>query len=145
MKKLIYLFSMLLITALTSVSLASCSNDDEDGTKVDGQKVSASDLIGKSFSKKSISYTDYDDVPYKEEETHTITFTSSSNCVHDAKGYDYIWDFGYKKRWWNHSYNCTYTISGSTITVYNYRDNEDKEFTYTGSSIVCGDEVFNEN
>lgn len=141
MKKIIYLFSMLLIASMTSVALTSCG-DDEENSDVGGQEVSTSDLIGKSFSCKTTSYTDYDDVPYKEECTNTITFKSSTSCEHYAHGYDYIWDYGYKKSYWNHTYSCTYTVSGSTITIYSYNGSETKKFTYTGSSLVCGDEVF---
>jgi len=83
-------------------------------------------------------------MPYKEEETHTITFNSSTSCVHYKKGYDYIWDYGYKKNWWDATHYCTYTVSGSTITIYEYEGSGSgsESFTYTGSSLICGDKVF---
>lgn len=142
MKKFIYLFSMLIMASLTSATFTSCGDDEEDDIDVDGQKVSASDLVGKSFTYKKTSYTDYDDVPYKEEETNTITFNSSTECVRYQKGYDYTWDDGWKKGWYNHTYYCNYTVSGSTITIYDYNGYDDQTFTYTGSSLVNGTEVF---
>lgn len=141
MKRKIYLFAMLLIASMASVALQSCG-DDEESSEYGGQNVSTDDLIGKSFSCKTTSYTDYDGVPYKEGQTNTITFKSSTACERYAKGYDYIWDDGYKKSWWNHTYSCTYTVSGSTITIYGYDDFGSKSFTYTGSSLVCGTDVF---
>lgn len=141
MKKIIYLFSMLLIASLTSVAFTSCGDDDDD-SDVAGQTVSTADLVGKSFSCKTTRYTDYDDVPYKEEETNTITFTSSTKCERLQKGYDYVWDNGYKKSWYNHTYTCTYSVSGSTVTIYNYDDFGNKTFTYTGSSLVSDNEIF---
>lgn len=130
------------MASMTSVALTSCGDDDED-SEGGGQEVNASDLIGKSFSCKTTSYADYDDVPYKEEQTNTITFTSSTECQRYQNGYDYIWDDSWKKSWRNHTYYCSYTVSGSTITIYKYDGySETKSFTYTGNSLVCGSDVF---
>ena len=123
------LLSIVTIAMLT-FSFLSCSDDDDDGM---GRGKSASSLVGRSFM---YSYSGVDGDGNPEQWSTTLTFIDATQCSVNDKGYDYIWNNGYKKDSWNWTESCRYSVSGDKITLHNYpgfADKNDFVLTYKGN------------
>lgn len=133
--------------AIVTISFVSCSSDDEeDNDGGNPTSVTASDLVGRSFTCKWIGE------PNEEgrcgEETKTITFTSSTSCSIHSYGYDWIWDDEYKKDRYNETKSCSYSVSGSKITLKNYpyyAFGGDLVLTYCGDCLIYYDDIYMED
>lgn len=115
MKQISKYLGVLLMLMISSVAFVACSDDDDEENGGGGS--STSSIVGKSYTHDSFEL-DGDDNP---QEYHTqLTFTSSTTCKVRVWGYEYIWSDGYKKRNFNETKNCSYTVSASKITLKNY-------------------------
>lgn len=135
--------AMLMMAFLACASFTACS-DDDDEQGGSGSSNSFS-LVGRSFS---WHYSEVDGDGNPEEETRTITFVNSTQCNVNTKGYDYIWDDGYKREYWNETKSCRYSVSGTTITLHDYPFyvfGGDKKYTYKGSYLLDdGNDIYKE-
>lgn len=122
------------------LSFVSCGDDDDDV-----ESVSATKLAGRSFA---YVYSGLDGDGNPEQWTTTITFKDSKNCSVNDKGSCYIWNNGYKKDTWNETRSCTYSVSGSKITLHDYPffyEGGDAVYTYYGSYLLSsGGDVYTE-
>lgn len=137
-----------IMMAIAAMSFVSCSSDDDEDDNGGGNptSITASGLVGRSFT---CSLTgDPNDEGLCGEDTKTITFTSSTSCSIHSYGYDWIWDNRYKKDNYNETKSCSYTVSGSKITLKNYPFfvfGGDFVLTYCGDYLIYNDEIFMEN
>lgn len=134
------LFSIIMMLML-GLSFTACSDDDDD----DKEGTSSTQLAGRSFA---YYYTGVDGDGNPEQWTTTITFTDDTKCSVNDKGFGYIWDNGYKKETWNETESCTYSVSGSQITLHNYpfyADGGDAKYTYKGNYLISsGGDIYTE-
>ena len=107
--------------------------------------VSSSDLKGRTFKMHSIS--EPNEEAYCDEDNKVITFTSTSSCSINSYGFYYIWDDGYRKSRYNETKSCSYSVSGSKITLHNYpfyAFGGDLVLTYYGDFLSDGYNVYHE-
>lgn len=113
MKKFISRVLPLFMVAVCMCMVSACSSDDDDngGAVV---SVSASDLVGRSFSIKEVG-VNADGLPV--EYNTQITFTSSTQCTERKWGYDWIWDGYDKKDSYSYTETYSYNVSDGKINI----------------------------
>lgn len=106
MKQIKFLTIFVMAFALCNV-FAACSSDDDENDVTES-------VVGNSYT-----YRDkyYNDEGLQETDNIRITFTNGYSCTWEHWGTDYYWDFGYKKNHYSSSGKCSYTVSGSKITI----------------------------
>lgn len=126
----------------------SCEIDDATpggGGSGSSSSVSSSDLKGRTFKMHSIG--DPNDEGYCGEDNKVITFTSTSSCSINSYGFDWIWDGRYKKSRYDETKSCSYSVSGSKITLHNYPFyvfGGDLKLTYYGDFLSDGYDIYYE-
>lgn len=148
MKKVKFL-AMLMMAFLACASFTACGDDDDDQSNGNGGNGSGGStsfsLVGRSFA---YYYAGVNGDGMPEEWTTTVTFVNETQCNVNDKGYQYIYYDRYKKEYWDETKSCTYSVSGTTITLHNYpfyAFGGDKTYTYLGSYLKdAGDDIYTE-
>lgn len=133
LKKILWLISLAMFIGSSFVFTA-CGDDDDES--VGGESSSSTSIVGRTF--KCVD-EDINDEGYKIKDVKELTFVTSTSCSVHSWGYDYYWDDGYKKDYYDETKSCSYSRSGDKITLYNYpfyAFGGNKTLTYKGGYLI---------